>query len=464
MSKSTPPPAGATKRQFTPRAVLAAIGVKLQALDLFGPVREGVEIEQKVVKDTPADKLYDAFIAILAGAQGLVQINTLLRADPALQAAIGRERCAEQSVVQDTLDACTPETVAQLEEALDAIYRRHSRGYRHDYGAGYQLLDVDMSGLPCGRKAELASKGYFAKQRNRRGRQLGRVVASRYGEVVVDRIYAGTTQLAAALQPLVAAAERALDLDQGRRERTVLRADAGGGSQADVNWALGRGYQVHVKDYAASRARALTTRVRAWTDDPRVPGRQVGWVAHQSDAYVRPVRRIAVRCRKQNGQWGTAVLISTLEPAAVLALTGQPAGAADDPTAVLLAYVYFYDARGGAAETTFQGDKQGLGLAARHKKRLAAQQVVAGLTSLAHNVLLWARDWLAPDLPHLRAYGIKRLVRDVLQVSGHLTYDAHTRQVRRIVLNAAHPLARGIATALRTLLAPQHIVATTGET
>lgn len=212
MSESTRTPAGATKRQFTPRAVLAAIGVKLQALDLFGPVREGVQIEQKVVKDTPADKLYDAFIAILAGAQGLVQINTLLRADPALQAAIGRERCAEQSVVQDTLDACTPETVEQLEEALDVIYRRHSRGYRHDYRAHEQVLDVDMSGLPCGRKAELASKGYFAKQRNRRGRQLGRVVASRYGEVV-DRIYAGTTQLAAALQPLVAAAERALDLD-----------------------------------------------------------------------------------------------------------------------------------------------------------------------------------------------------------------------------------------------------------
>ena len=187
-------------------------------------------------------------------------------------------------------------------------------------------------------------------------------------------------------------------------------------------------------------------------------------MAHPCDAYVRPVRRIAVRCRKQNGQWGTAVLISTLEPAAVLALTGQPASAADDPTAVLLAYVYVYDARGGAAETTFQGDKQGLGLAARHKKRLAAQQVVAGQTAPAHNVLIWARDWLAPDLPHLQAYGIKRLVRDVLQVSGHVTYDARTRQVRRIVLNATHPIARGIATALRTLLAPQHVVATTGET
>jgi hypothetical protein len=58
-------------------------------------------VKQKRVKHAPADKLYDAFIAILAGAHGLVEINTRLRAEPALQRAFGREACAEQSVVQD---------------------------------------------------------------------------------------------------------------------------------------------------------------------------------------------------------------------------------------------------------------------------------------------------------------------------------------------------------------------------
>ena len=41
---------------------------------------------------------------------------------------------------------------------------------------------------PCGEKAAFATKGYFAKQRNRRGRQLGRVLASHYAEIVVDRL------------------------------------------------------------------------------------------------------------------------------------------------------------------------------------------------------------------------------------------------------------------------------------
>jgi len=53
---------------------------------------------------------------MLAGAHGMVEINTRLRADPALQAAFGRTACAEQPVVQQTLDACTDENVTQMQQ------------------------------------------------------------------------------------------------------------------------------------------------------------------------------------------------------------------------------------------------------------------------------------------------------------------------------------------------------------
>ena len=75
---------------FTPCAALAALGCHLRRLDLFAPIRAQVRIAQKTVTHTPADKLYDAFIAILAGAHGLVEVNTRLRSDPALQLAFGR--------------------------------------------------------------------------------------------------------------------------------------------------------------------------------------------------------------------------------------------------------------------------------------------------------------------------------------------------------------------------------------
>src|SRR5260221_10460793 len=149
-------------QHLTGCAALAAIGVKLSQLKLFDPIRTTVQIRQKTIKHTPADKLYDAFISLMAGAHGLVEINTRLRTDAALQKAFGRSACAEQSVVQETLDACTTENVTQLQHALDEIYRQHTQSFHHDYQANFHLLDVDMSGLPCGPKAAFATKGYFA--------------------------------------------------------------------------------------------------------------------------------------------------------------------------------------------------------------------------------------------------------------------------------------------------------------
>src|SRR5918997_3538003 len=290
-------------RQSTPHATLVALGLKVQQLDLFRPIREQVQIKQKTVRYTPIDKLYDAWIAILAGAHGVVEVNTRLRSDPALQAAFGRTACAEQSVIQDTLDACDATTVQHMEQALTTIFQRHSQAYRHDYAQHVQILDIDITGLPCGPNAAFATKGYFAKQRNRRGRQLGRVLATHYQELVVEHVLPGTDQLAKALRPLVEATEQVLELDAARRARTLIRVDAGGGSVDDVNWLLGRGYQVLAKEYSGKRAHKLAATVMEWVDDPRVPGRQIGWVPGPAAEYVRPVGRSAVRCRKKNGQW-----------------------------------------------------------------------------------------------------------------------------------------------------------------
>ena len=448
-------------KQFTGCATLAAIGIKLRERKVFEPIKQSVQIAQKTIKDSPSDKLYDAFISLLAGAQGLVEINTRLRADGALQRAFGRKRCAEQSVVQDTLNACTPENVEQMQHAMDRIYRQHSQGYRHDYQADFQELDVDMSGLPCGPKAAFATKGYFAKQRNRRGRQLGRVLASRYGEIVVDRLFDGKTQLTTALQPLMRAAEETLQLDEDKRRRTIVRLDAGGGSLDDVNWLLARGYLVHCKDYSGQQAKRLAKSVTDWYPDPHQPERAFGWVTQPTQAYVRPVKRIAVRCRKSDGQFAYGVLISALSAQHVLTLTGQSLSLLEEPAVVLLAYVTFYDQRGGGVETSFKGDKQGLGLGKRSKKRFAAQQMVMLLGSLAHNVIVWAGHWLAS--PTLQHYGLLRMVRDVFHISGFLLTDA-CGQVTQIVLNQAAPLAPALVLPLRKLLVCAHVAVNLGQT
>ena len=67
------------------QASLAALVAHLKARGIFDDLRQGVHLAQKTVKDSPQDKVQDILLALLAGTHSLVQLNTLLRDEPALQ-------------------------------------------------------------------------------------------------------------------------------------------------------------------------------------------------------------------------------------------------------------------------------------------------------------------------------------------------------------------------------------------
>ncbi len=113
--------------EFSARASLVAVGVRFQQLGIWKIVKQHVKIKQKVRQHTPLDKLLDCFINLLAGGVGVVEVNTRVRPDRALQRAFGRKACAEQSTISDTLDACTAENIIQMRHALNAILRQHGR-------------------------------------------------------------------------------------------------------------------------------------------------------------------------------------------------------------------------------------------------------------------------------------------------------------------------------------------------
>jgi len=403
---------------FTSRATLLALGIRMEQLKIMDTIGQYVTIGQKTVKDSPLDKVTDALITILAGGRGLVEANKRVRADRALQRAFGRDRCAEQSVISETFNACSSANVQQMSQALTELYRQHSAGYRHDYQQQWQLLDIDLSGQPCGPKAAFASKGYFAHQRNRRGRQLGRVWASWYQEIVVDHIYPGNITLHSVLPELLKQAQQVLALDLSRRQRTILRIDGHGGSLKQVNAMLSQGYQLQTKEGNWRRAQQLAASVETWYDDPQVPGRQVGWVTLPATEYVRPLYRIAVRTRKKNGQWGLGIVLSTLPPLVVSALAGLFPEQMTQPLAQLFAYVYFYDLRAGGIEIGLKEDKQGLGITKRNKQSFVAQQMLTHLNALAHNLLIWFQQWLAQRWSAVSQLGLVRFIRDVLHISG----------------------------------------------
>lgn len=346
-----------------------------------------------------------------------------------------------------------------MQQALTAIFQEHSRAYRHRYSRQWQLLDVDVTGKPAGKQAEMSQKGYFSTAGIRYGRQLGRVIASHYQEIVVDELFTGGAQLGHALRPIVIEAEEVLGLDEKKRQRTILRFDASGGRLEDINWMLGRGYQIHGKDCSSSRAATWAATVEQWYADPIHAERQMGWAEPLTTPdYVRSLRWLVIRWRKKNGQWGYAKLLSSLAATEILKLLGEPAAILADAQQVAAAYAKFYDQRGGAIEIQIKEDKQGFGLNKRQKRRAAAQQMVILLNALAHNVLMWAREWLTEYAPKLANYGILRLVRDVMSVSGCVELHQKTSALKRIVLNRAAPLIPGLISGLHSLLAPEEVV------
>jgi Transposase DDE domain group 1 len=425
--------------EFSSRASLVALGLHMQQLGLWTVISQHVTIKQKVLKHTPLDKLLDCFINILAGGIGVVEVNTRVRPDRAVQRAFGRKECADQSTISDTLNSCNAENVSQLRTALTLIFRQHSQAYRHDYQAEWQLLDVDVTGMPAGRQGEGVSKGYFAHQKNRRGRQLGRVLASWYDEIVVDRLYDGKRQLNACLQQLLTSAEAVLDLTEDKRKRTIVRVDGGGGEDDQINWLLQRDYQLLVKVKNWRRAVKLARTVKRWYGDPKLSDREVGWV-EQPHVYVKPTRQLALRKQKADGSWSYHVLIFTLNDSLLFRLCERVMPANPQPSDILLAALHAYDRRGGGIETQNKADKQGLGLARRNKHRFAAQEMLVLLAQLAHNLVIWTRNDLAQADQRLQKYGIHRTVRDALQIAGRIQVNAQG-QVQQITLNERHPLA-----------------------
>jgi hypothetical protein len=103
-----------TQTAFGP---LCLLGHHLGREGILEPL-SGVRIAQKCVGHSPQEKLTDALIGILSGCKASYETNVRVCPDAPLQMAFGRERCADQSTIQRTLNAFTEENVCQLTAVL----------------------------------------------------------------------------------------------------------------------------------------------------------------------------------------------------------------------------------------------------------------------------------------------------------------------------------------------------------
>ena len=84
------------------------------------------------------------------------------------------------------------------------------------------------------------------------------------------------------------------------------------------------------------------------------------------------------------------------------------------------------------------------------------------LEALAHNILVWARRWLAPRCPKIAQFGLLRLVRDAFRMNGMIIQDQNAHIIK-IIFNQADPFAKELQSGFAALFAQQHLAIILGE-
>ena len=460
-------------------APLAALAPVISQKQIFSAIHNHVVIAQRRRDYRPSDKLVFVVLGIISGAETINDINHTLRVDAPLLGAFGYETCAEQSVIQQTFNAATAENVVQLESALEQIWMQENQSVSLLESAAREqtmvTVDLDLSGMPASSKAEGSTKGYFAGKRNTYGRQLARVVVPKTQEIVTESLYPGNTLSCQVFKEMVIKMEQRLGLQTTSQRAWIrLRLDGGFGTDANINYALWRGYHILAKIYSGKRAKKLAQSVAQWVEMPTAgqkaenqpSTRAVGWVT-TPHRYGRRTRQLAIRTPnpKRKGRFCYRVLVTS------------------DMNADIADVVKDYDQRGGVPESSFCQSNQGLAHRKRRKRGFVAQQMLMLLSQLAHNLCLWLKGWMIQTLQQQKVaqtdlhshdqipiaalktidgYGIKRFVHQFLAVSG--TIIIRRNQVKRLILSRRYPMIQRIATALVALLTPYGVAVSVGKT
>ncbi len=463
-------------------ASLCALAPVIRDKKVLQPIHNNVNIKQKKILYSPTDKLVFLTLGIMSGIQSVYDINYRLRVDRALLKAFGYKKCADQSVIQETLNAVTDENIKQMESANDEIFKQNNISTSLIQKAiqenGAITIDIDLSGQFAFKNAEQSTKGYFSGKKNAYGRQLARVLVSETQEIVTESLYPGNTVSWEhdVFKEAITKMETMLSIQSKEQRNSIrLRLDSGFGTDKNINYALWSGYHLLAKMHCSKRARKLSNSVIRWIDIPNDSGkpsennpRQAGLV-NQPYRYGRRTRQIAIKKKTKKG-YTYSVIVTT------------------DFETDILSIVSDYDARGGKPESSFCQDSAGLSSTKRRKHSFLAQQMLMLLNQLAHNMILWIQNWLTESMQAnseessnaiseqsseshpceqsliiktVKVRGMKRFVHQLLSISGSVILKG--QRICKVVFNPSYPLIRRIVIAFRTLLKPYGIMVSLGE-
>ncbi len=214
--------------------------------DFFAPFEQHFSAPLKTCDYTPLQKLQTLICSLAVGCEWTKDINHILRPYPVVAEMLGMPQFPDQSSINRFLHHLGPPQGLQLALISELLL--------HRFGLWRQCecvdLDLDSTGLMVyGRTYEGRRKGYFPRQRGRRGYRL--TVAS-------TSTSPGPEILALSLDPAnVSPAARfwdclyqAADVLGSLDRLGVLRADASWGTGADIQELLELGVTFIVKGFS----------------------------------------------------------------------------------------------------------------------------------------------------------------------------------------------------------------------
>jgi hypothetical protein len=359
-----------------------------------------------------------------------------------------------------------------MQQVLREIYQKLGRAASHSYTTGPLILDIDLTGLPCSKHYAGASKGYFANsKKGTTGRQLCRVNASQYDEIVFQQVLPGNASSSdlEALKAVLVATLQMLGLNSEQKGQLLIRLDGGFGTTAILQYLLSEGYQFIVKLHSASRSKKLGQAIKeeGWHCDHNtlrwasLLGEEASslYASSTQPTTAGKLHLIAVRCKREESEKSKSkkkLKAKSEYVYSVLALKREVIQSAKDLSGeALLEQLAFYDDRATIESASFRGDKQGLKLIKRRKASLYGQEMLILLAQLVHNLVVWARDWLSEEEPRLREFGIKVWVRDLFTMPGRVKFKAG--QIVKVHLRRGHQYARRFFEALAHFFAKSEI-------
>jgi hypothetical protein len=428
-----------------------------------------VTLRQKQYDYSSIDKLITLWASIVVGCDHTVQINTLLGPhEQALAALFGFERFPEQSSVNRTLRASTPQTVEQMRALNLDLLARRSRARRRRLQSRLRkakvlFVDLDQRGLSVsGKHYELAQKGALGRGRVQRGYQLSLAfVGGAIGEVLDEYFDPGNTPAHTRVEPMlasVAALARAWKLPA---ERIVVRADAQYGTPAILAKIEAAGFGYLIKGISPARAKALARKVseRGFgavsprsNNEPRWAadlGQQtfVGRVEKGQQAPTITARTIVVKWqeaeRAKGGRPGPSVRAKRAAEAQrrrdcfATLMTSLPAEVLTTREALDI-----YDDRA-TIERYFRDEQGALGARSVRTHTAAGAAVFQWLVAITNNLLQWMRKQYLAETS-LKSYGVGRLIGQVFQIPARLIREG--KRIR-VILPERHLLTRALVAA-----------------